>query len=137
MNYLKNDSPTDNSVISCIIQEPCSDKLISEGGFETSSVSLVTIKGPSILYLISITKLVWQCEFLFGWWICHIPWRSNLKECLWKCLTHVTDNSKIIKSENTYNSRLFYNYILSACYLQFLSIDTFPGFALLFFSLLS
>lgn len=132
MNYLENDSPTNNSIISCIIQEPWSDRLISEEGFETNSVSLITNKGPSRLYLISITKLVWRCEFLFGWWICHILWRSNLKEYLWKCLTHVTDNSKIIKSENTYNSRLFYNYIFSACYLQFLSIDTFPGFALFF-----
>lgn len=43
--------------------------------------------------------------------------------------------TQITKSENTYNSRLFYNYIFSACYLQFLLIDTFPDFALFFYFL--
>lgn len=48
LDYLENDSPTENSIISCIIQEPCrADRLISKEGFEISSISLITHKDPS------------------------------------------------------------------------------------------
>ena len=67
MNYLENDSPTDNSIISCIIQEPCSDRLISEESFETSSVYLVTNKGPSILFFFNQYKKAGLTTWIFVW----------------------------------------------------------------------
>ena len=52
MNYLENDSPTNNSIISCIIQEPWSDRLISEEDFEDTISMLETVKYDSIFSFI-------------------------------------------------------------------------------------
>jgi len=50
LDYLENAHPTENSIISRIVQETCSDSLISKEGPETSSVFLIINKGSCTLF---------------------------------------------------------------------------------------
>lgn len=56
--YLENKPPTENAIIiSCIIQEPCSDRLILKEGLETSPACLITDKSPHALFPIEGSRL--------------------------------------------------------------------------------
>lgn len=48
--YLENAHPTENPIISRIVQETCSDSLISKEGPETSFVFLIANKGSCTLF---------------------------------------------------------------------------------------
>lgn len=59
--YLENEPPAENSIISRVIQEPCSDRLILKEGSETSPISLITNK-VSTLYVPRRRQLLGGCD---------------------------------------------------------------------------